>query len=146
MALFVGKGVKQMNGIDGVQAKVPLRFEDDPGVDKGKNGVVVEGNDLLAVDVGVNLRPDSPTFGKWFGLVLSEENKRQLYIPEGFAHGFCVLSRYAHVAYKCSDYYDPEEEYGLLWSDPDIGIDWPVEDPILSAKDRQFGCLKDLDL
>jgi dTDP-4-dehydrorhamnose 3,5-epimerase len=97
-------------------------------------------------DVGVDLRPDSPTFGKWFGVVLSEENKRQLFVPEGFAHGYCVLSRYAHVAYKCSDYYDPEDEGGLLWSDPDIGIDWPVKDPILSAKDRQFGYLKDREL
>ena len=97
-------------------------------------------------DVGVDLRPNSPTFGRWFGAVLSEENKRQVFLPEGFAHGFCVLSQYAHVAYKCSDYYDPEDEGGLLWSDPDIGIDWPVQAPILSAKDRQFGYLKDLDL
>ena len=95
-------------------------------------------------DVAVDLRPDSPTFGQWFGVVLSEENKRQLFVPEGFAHGFCVLSHCAHVAYKCSDYYDPEDEVGLLWSDPDIGIDWPVKDPILSAKDRQLGYLKDL--
>ena len=95
-------------------------------------------------DVAVDLRPDSPTFGQWFGVVLSEENKRQLFVPKGFAHGFCVLSHCAHVAYKCSDYYDPEDEVGLLWSDPDIGIDWPVKDPILSAKDRQLGYLKDL--
>jgi dTDP-4-dehydrorhamnose 3,5-epimerase len=93
-------------------------------------------------DVGVDLRQGSATFGKWFGCVLSEENKRQLFVPAGFAHGFCVLSESAHVAYKCSDYYDPDDEGGLLWSDPDIAIDWPVKDPILSAKDSQFGYLK----
>jgi len=92
-------------------------------------------------DVGVDLRQDSSTFGRWFGCVLSEENKRQLFVPQGFAHGFYVLSDSAHVAYKCSDYYDPDDEGGLLWSDPDIAIDWPVKNPILSAKDSQFGCL-----
>ena len=92
-------------------------------------------------DVGVDLRQDSSTFGKWFGCVLSEENRRQLFVPQGFAHGFYVLSESAHVAYKCSDYYDPDDEGGLLWSDPDIAIDWPVENPILSAKDSQFGYL-----
>ena len=94
-------------------------------------------------DVGVDLRKGSPTFGKWFGVVLSEENKRQFFVPEGFAHGFCVLSQSAHVAYKCSDFYDPQDEGGLHWSDPDIAIDWPLKDPILSAKDCQFGYLKD---
>ena len=92
-------------------------------------------------DVGVDLRQDSSTFGRWFGCVLSEENKRQLFVPQGFAHGFYVLSASAHVAYKCSDYYDPDDEGGLLWSDPDIAIDWPVKNPILSAKDSQFGYL-----
>ena len=94
-------------------------------------------------DVGVDLRKGSPTFGKWFGAVLSEENKRQFFVPEGFAHGFCVLSQSAHVAYKCSDFYDPQDEGGLHWSDPDIAIDWPLKDPIISAKDCQFGYLKD---
>ena len=94
-------------------------------------------------DVGVDLRKGSPTFGKWFGVVLSEENKRQFFVPEGFAHGFCVLSQGAHVAYKCSDFYDPQDEGGLHWSDPDIAIDWPLKDPIISAKDCQFGYLKD---
>jgi len=94
-------------------------------------------------DVGVDLRQGSATFGKWFGAVLSEENKRQLFVPEGFAHGFCVLSHSAHVAYKCSDYYDPEDEGGLHWSDPDIAIDWPLKNPILSAKDSQFEYLND---
>ncbi len=94
-------------------------------------------------DVGVDLRPGSATFGKWSGAIISERNKRQLFIPEGFAHGFCVLSQSAHVAYKCSDYFNPDDEGGILWSDPDIAIDWPLKHPILSAKDRQFGYLAD---
>jgi len=95
-------------------------------------------------DVAVDIRRGSATFGKWAGIVLSEENKRQLLVPEGFAHGFCVLSQSAHVAYKCSVFYNPADEGGILWSDPAIGIDWPVKDPILSDKDRQFPCLSDL--
>ncbi len=88
-------------------------------------------------DVAVDIRPDSPFFGKWTGAELSAENRRQIYVPEGFAHGFVVLSDYADVIYKCTDFYAPGDEYGLLWSDPDIGIDWPVTSPILSDKDRQ---------
>jgi dTDP-4-dehydrorhamnose 3,5-epimerase len=95
-------------------------------------------------DVAVDLRRTSPTFGKWVGVVLSGENKRQLFIPEGFAHGFCVLSPNALFSYKCSDYYDPQDEGGLLWSDPQVNIRWPVENPILSAKDRDLQPLKDL--
>ena len=95
-------------------------------------------------DVAVDIRPESPTFGKWSSALLSEENKRQLFIPGGFAHGFCVLSESAHVAYKCSDYYSPGDEGGILWSDPAIAIDWPVKDPMLSDKDKQYPCLKDL--
>jgi len=87
-------------------------------------------------DVAVDIRPGSATFGKWAGVVLSEANKHQLLVPEGFAHGFCVLSESARVAYKCSTYYNPEDEGGIRWSDPEIGIDWPITDPILSKKDR----------
>ena len=97
-------------------------------------------------DVAVDIRTKSPTFGKWSGAILSEENKRQLLIPGGFAHGFCVLSENAHVAYKCSDYYSPEDEGGILWSDPTVAIDWPVKDPVLSDKDQQYPCLSDLRL
>ncbi len=97
-------------------------------------------------DVAVDIRPESPTFGKWSSALLSEENKRQLFIPGGFAHGFCVLSESAHVAYKCSDYYSPEDEGGILWSDPDIAIDWPVKEPTLSVKDQQYPLLIDLRL
>ena len=97
-----------------------------------------------AVPVFVDIRPDSATFGKWAGIVLSEKNKRQLLIPAGFAHGFCVLSQTAHVAYKCSDFYNPADEGGIRWSDPDIGIDWPVKNPILSGKDSRLPYLADL--
>ena len=89
-------------------------------------------------DVAVDIRRGSPTFGKWFGTNLSSENRRQIFIPEGFAHGFCVLSESADVFYKCTDFYEPDDEYGIFWSDKTIGIDWPVENPILSEKDCLF--------
>jgi dTDP-4-dehydrorhamnose 3,5-epimerase len=96
-------------------------------------------------DVAVDIRVGSPTFGKWVGVHLTGENKRQLYVPRGFAHGFCVTSETALFMYKCSDFYDPESEGGVAWNDPDLGIDWPVDRPSLSGKDAQFGPLKDVD-
>ena len=88
-------------------------------------------------DVAVDLRRSSPTFGKFAGIVLSAENKKQLWIPEGFAHGYLVLSEAAEVLYKTTDYYSPEHERCLIWNDPEVGIDWPKDgEPILSAKDR----------
>ena len=95
-------------------------------------------------DVAVDIRRGSPTFGQWLGVELSEENMRQLFIPEGFAHGFCVMSDTALVAYKCSDFYAAGSEGGVLWSDPDLGIAWPLKEPVLSEKDRCHPCLKDL--
>ncbi len=89
-------------------------------------------------DVAVDIRRGSPTFGKWTGACLSAANHHQLYIPEGFAHGFVVLSDYADVMYKCTRYYAPGDEYGILWKDADIGIDWPVTRPLLSEKDEKF--------
>ena len=86
-------------------------------------------------DVAVDIRPQSPTFGKWAGEVLSGENFRQLYVPPGFAHGFCVLSESAHVLYKCTALYDREDEIAIAWNDPEIGISWPVENPRLSPRD-----------
>lgn len=87
-------------------------------------------------DVAVDIRVGSPTFRQWFGAVLSADNFRQLYIPPGFAHGFCVLSDAAQVEYKCTDFYDRDDEIGLRWDDPDLAIDWPIQDPVLSDKDR----------
>ena len=91
-------------------------------------------------DVAVDLRKDSKTFGKYFGVLLSDENKKQFYIPEGFAHGFVVLSDTAVFAYKCTDFYHPGDEGGLIYNDPTIGIDWPIEgiELIMSQKDREW--------
>ena len=93
-------------------------------------------------DVAVDIRQGSPTFGQCVGEYLSDQNKRQIFIPEGFAHGFCVTSETADVLYKTTDLYNPDDEYGVLWSDPDIGIDWPVEVPIVSDKDKQYPRLR----
>ena len=95
-------------------------------------------------DVAVDIRRGSPAFGQWTGVHLSGENKRQLFVPEGFAHGFCVISDTATVVYKCTDFYAPESEKGIIWSDSDIGIEWPVKEPLLSSKDSQYPCLKDI--
>ena len=96
-------------------------------------------------DVAVDIRRGSPTFGKWFGVYLSAENHRQIFIPRGFAHGFCVLSETTDVVYKCSDYYAPQHERGILWSDPQLAIEWPLEtEPLLSEKDTVYPCLKDM--
>ncbi len=96
-------------------------------------------------DVVVDVRWGSPTFGQWTSVYLSGKNKRQLYIPEGFAHGFCVTSDTATLAYKCSDLYHPGSELSVLWNDADIAIDWPVADPVVSEKDLAAPRLKDLD-
>ena len=89
-------------------------------------------------DVAVDIRRGSSTFGKWFGANLSAINKRQIYVPDGFAHGFCVLSESADVMYKCTDFYDAEDEHGIFWSDETIAIDWAVKAPVLSEKDSKF--------
>ncbi len=96
------------------------------------------------LDVAVDIRRGSPTLGQYTSVHLSEQNRRQLFIPKGFAHGFIVLSEAAVFMYKCSDFYAPESEKGILWSDPDLGIDWQLKDPLLSGKDSQFLCLKDV--
>ncbi|VXD10323.1 dTDP-4-dehydrorhamnose 3,5-epimerase [Planktothrix paucivesiculata] len=95
-------------------------------------------------DVAVDMRKSSPTFGEWVGCILSAENKRQFWVPPGFAHGFLVTSEIAEVLYKTTDYYAPNYERSLLWNDPDVGIDWPLEGitPILSAKDQAGQPLK----
>lgn len=95
-------------------------------------------------DVAVDLRRGSETFGKWFGYELSEENRHQLYIPVGYAHGFCALTELADVLYQLSDNYVPGTEGGVLWNDPAIGIEWPVQDPIISQKDAGFKPLAEI--
>ena len=100
---------------------------------QGKLVRVVHGE---VFDVAVDIRRGSPTFLRWCGVRLSAENFRQYYIPPGFAHGFCVLSELAEFEYKCTDYYDPRDELHIAWNDPDIGIAWPIAEPLLSAKDR----------
>jgi len=95
-------------------------------------------------DVVVDIRQGSPAYGQWAGIRLSDDNKRQLYVPEGFAHGFCVLSETALVFYKCNNFYAPDSEWGILWSDPALKIDWPVKDPIISDKDSLYPFLDDV--
>lgn len=108
---------------------------------QGKLVRVVRGE---VFDVAVDIRPDSPTFGKWEGVILSEENKTQFWVPPGLAHGFVVLSDIADFEYKCTDYYNPQHEGCLLWNDPAVGIEWPVENPLLSEKDKVGKLLKEL--
>lgn len=109
-----------------------LHFQrDNP---QGKLVRVVRGE---VFDVAVDIRPESPTFKQWVGVILSEENKTQFWIPPGLAHGFVVLSDFADFEYKCTNYYDPGSEGCLLWNDPEVGIEWPVESPLLSVKDQQ---------
>jgi dTDP-4-dehydrorhamnose 3,5-epimerase len=95
-------------------------------------------------DVAVDIRQGSPTFGQWYGQVLTSENPEFLYIPEGFAHGFYSLEENTELVYKCTELYDPSDEGGILWSDPDIGIDWPGRTPTVSAKDALYPLLKEL--
>lgn len=113
---------------------------------QGKLVRVVSG---AVFDVAVDLRKNSPTFGQWVGEVLSSENKRQLWVPEGFAHGFYVLSDMAEFVYKCTNYYDPSSEHSLLWNDKDIGIEWPLDketETLLSDKDKKGKPLKDSEV
>jgi dTDP-4-dehydrorhamnose 3,5-epimerase len=96
------------------------------------------------LDVIVDIRVGSPTYSQWLGEVLSESNHRQMYVPPGFAHGYCVTSEAALFSYKCTDFYNPATEHGIIWNDPDIGIEWPIAQPVLSAKDKAYPRLKDL--
>lgn len=109
---------------------------------QGKLVQVLQGE---VFDVAVDVRVGSPTFGQWEGVVLSQENARQLYVPPGFAHGFLVTGETALFAYKCTDYYAPQSELSILWNDPDIGIEWPRIEPQLSAKDAAGLRLADID-
>jgi len=117
-----------------------LHYQLSPGQAKLVRVVVGE-----VYDVAVDIRRGSPSFGRWIGVWLSAENKRQLYIPTGFAHGFCVTSERAEFLYKVTGYYDPALERGIAWDDPDIGITWPVADPLLSPRDREHPRLRDAE-
>jgi dTDP-4-dehydrorhamnose 3,5-epimerase len=97
-----------------------------------------------AFDVAVDVRVGSATFGQWVSERLSEANHRQMYIPSGFAHGYCVTSEGALFSYKCTDFYNPATEIGIIWNDPELNIDWPISEPILSPKDAGYPRLKDL--
>jgi dTDP-4-dehydrorhamnose 3,5-epimerase len=110
---------------------------------QGKLVRVVRGE---VYDVAVDIRKGSATFGEWEGVILSEENKKQFWMPPGFAHGFVILSDSADFEYKCTDYYDPCDEGSILWSDPDLDITWPITNPVLSTKDASAKRLSDLRL
>jgi dTDP-4-dehydrorhamnose 3,5-epimerase len=99
---------------------------------------VIEGK---ALDVAVDIQLGSPTFGKWTSVVLSAEKQNQIYIPTGFAHGFAALTESVQFLYKCSDFYDPSDEHGIIWNDPDLAISWGVSDPLVSEKDAQYSTL-----
>ena len=107
-------------------------------------GKLVRAVDGEVFDVAVDIRRGSPTFGRWVGDRLSGENLRQLWIPPGFAHGFCVLSETVHFEYKCTDFYDAADEIAIAWNDPEIGIEWPLDDPTLSPKDAAAPRLADV--
>jgi dTDP-4-dehydrorhamnose 3,5-epimerase len=116
-----------------------LHFQNPGG--QGKLVSVLQGE---VFDVAVDLRKSSPTFGRWHGVTLSGENKRQFFVPPGFAHGFAVMSETALFAYKCTDFYSPQTELTLAWNDPEVGIRWPLENPQLSEKDARGLRLRDL--
>ncbi|MCP3966177.1 MAG: dTDP-4-dehydrorhamnose 3,5-epimerase [Lentisphaerae bacterium] len=118
-----------------------LHYQINPGQDK-----LVRATVGTVWDVVVDIRKDSPTFGQWEGYELSAENKRQLFVPKGFAHGFCVLSDIADFQYKCSEYWSPADERGIAWDDAEINVEWPVSAPVLSEKDLRNPELKNVDL
>lgn len=111
---------------------------------RGPQGKLITATRGRIYDVAVDVRSGSPTFGEWVSVVLDEAEPRSLYVPPGFAHGFCVLSEIAEVAYKCTTPYDAASDTGVRWDDPDLGIPWPVTDPILSEKDRALPRLAEL--
>jgi len=118
-----------------------LHYQKDPKA-QAKLVIAIRGK---IFDVVVDIRKDSPTYGKWVGEILSEQNHKLLYIPEGFAHGFCVLSDEADVLYKVNQEYSPEHDRGILWNDPEVDIKWPVDKPLLQEKDSQLPHLKNAD-
>jgi dTDP-4-dehydrorhamnose 3,5-epimerase len=149
--------LESFNARDFAQAGLPSHFVQDnhsrstQGVLRGLHyqypawqGKLVRALVGEIFDVAVDIRRDSAHFGQWFGLILSAQNHKQLYVPPGFAHGFCVLSEVSEMAYKCTTLYESSDDAAVLWSDPDIGIDWPIANPILSNKDNAAPCLAQL--
>jgi len=118
-----------------------LHYQKDPKA-QAKLVITIRGK---IFDVVVDIRKDSPTYGKWIGEILSEQNHKLLYIPEGFAHGFCVLSDEADILYKVNQEYSPEHDRGIFWNDPELDIKWPADKPIVSKKDLQLPHLKNAD-
>jgi len=118
-----------------------LHYQINPGQDKLVRASIGE-----VWDVAVDIRKNSPTFGQWESFLLSAENKKQIFIPKGFAHGFCVLSDWAEFQYKCSEYWSPADERGIVWNDPDLKVEWPATEPILSSKDTENILFKDIEL
>ena len=108
-------------------------------------GKLIRVTNGVLFDVAVDIRKGSPHYGKWVGCTLSADNKKSLYIPPGFAHGFCTMSDAAEVIYKVTNFYSPELDRGIIWNDPDIGINWPEQNPILSEKDASLPLLKNAD-
>jgi dTDP-4-dehydrorhamnose 3,5-epimerase len=140
---FAEHGIPQVFAQDNYSYSVErvlrgLHYQAQPKA-QGKLVMVLRGH---IYDVAVDIRPDSPTLGKWVGVELSEENHRMLYIPTGFAHGFCVLGKEACVSYKVTEEYAPELDRGIIWSDPEIAIRWPIAEPILSPKDACLPTLR----
>ncbi len=118
-----------------------LHFQSSPGQDK-----LIRCAQGEIYDVAVDIRPESPTFGKWYGVILDSEKHQQLFIPKGFAHGFCVLSESAHVLYKVSSLYDPKTECGFRWDDPNVAVEWPIENPLVSERDKNAPFFDELNL
>ena len=154
-----GYFVETYNKQDFIEAGIDVEFVQDNqsaskrGVLRGLHFQKTHPQDKLVrcingevFDVAVDLRKDSKTFGKWHGVFLTAENKKQFFVPKGFAHGFLVLSDYAEFAYKCSDFYHPEDEGGILWNDPDIGVEWPLQEGVelnFSERDTKWGGIKE---
>ena len=146
MSDFVAAGIKQNFGQDNHSRSTKgvlrgLHYQNPPFA-QGKLVRAIKGE---IFDVAVDIRKGSPTYGKWVGAILSEENKKVLYIPEGFAHGFCVLSEVAEVTYKSSNVYSPQSETGIIWNDEKLNISWPIENPILSGRDTSWLTLRKAD-
>jgi dTDP-4-dehydrorhamnose 3,5-epimerase len=144
---FVTAGIKgnfvQENHSSSTRGVLRGLHYQNPPFAQGKLVRVVRGE---IFDVSVDIRKGSPTWGQWVGVILSEEDKNSVYVPETFAHGFCVLSEIAEVIYKTTNVYSPESDAGILWNDADLNIEWPVKEPILSEKDKKLPSLKNADI